>query len=77
IEKNKEVGGFAGYYKFLKEVLVEYRKITWPDRHQIVKETWSVLVLVTFITFLVLGYDFVLGKVFGYVEHLAKIYVGS
>ncbi|MGD9681534.1 MAG: preprotein translocase subunit SecE [Candidatus Obscuribacterales bacterium] len=75
--KTREAGGFAGYHQFLREVLIEYRKITWPDRQQITKETWSVLVLVTFITFLVLGYDFALGKIFAYVEHLSRIYAGG
>jgi len=60
--------------KFLKEVQHEGRKITWPDRRQVVQETWTVLVLVTFITFLVLGYDFVLGRfIFGPIEHISKM----
>jgi len=75
--KTREAGGFAGYQQFLKEVYIEYRKITWPDRQQITKETMSVLVLVTFITFLVLGYDLALGKIFGYIEHLSRIYAGG
>src|SRR5690606_32344008 len=73
--KEKEPGAIAKAITFLKSVQHEYSKITWPDRKQIIQETLSVLVLVTFITFLVLGYDYVLGKwVFGPLEHYSKMH---
>lgn len=72
--KKEEKTGLASYIEFLKLTRIEYKKINWPDRRQIVQETWTVLVLVTFITFLVLGYDWVLGNlVFGPLEHWIKI----
>ncbi len=59
---------------FLNEVKNEARKITWPPRGQVAQETWSVIVLVTFITVMVLGFDYALGNwVFGPIEHFAKI----
>ena len=75
---NKQQGNFiTDFIKFLKEVRNEIKKITWPERGQVIKETWSVVVLVTLITFLVLGYDYVLGHfVFGPIEHWAKIHNG-
>ncbi len=75
---NKPQGNFiTDFIKFLKEVRNEIKKISWPERGQVFKETWSVVVLVTLITFLVLGYDYVLGHfVFGPIEHWAKIHNG-
>ena len=73
-EESKGLTGIAAYIEFLKQVRIEYRKITWPDRRQIIQETWTVLILVTFITLLVLGYDWVLGNiVFGPLEHWIKL----
>lgn len=71
-------GGLAGtikeYLEFLKLTRIEYKKINWPDRRQVIQETWTVLILVTFITLLVLGYDWVLGNlVFGPLEHWIKL----
>lgn len=75
---NKKQGNIVSdFARFLKEVRTEIKKISWPERGQVVKETWSVVVLVTLITFLVLGYDYVLGHfVFGPIEHWAKIHNG-
>lgn len=75
--KNQKSNAVADFIKFLKEVRVEVKKISWPERGQVIKETWSVVVLVTIITFLVLGYDYALGHfVFGPIEHWAKIHNG-
>ncbi len=61
--------------QFLREVAIEHRKISWPDRAQIVRETWSVLVLVASITIVVLFFDWVLQQaIFGPLEHLARLY---
>jgi preprotein translocase subunit SecE len=72
-EKQHSLIGGAG--QFLKEVAIEHRKITWPERKQVVRETWSVLVLVAAITLVVLGIDWVLGNViFGPIEHWARLH---
>lgn len=64
----------TGAVVFLKEVVKEAKKITWPPRSQVVQETTSVIVLVALITVMVLGFDYALGNwVFGPIEHLAKI----
>ncbi len=76
-DKNPKSNFIADSIKFLKDVKIEVKKISWPERGQVIKETWSVVVLVTIITFLVLGYDYVLGHfVFGPIEHWAKIHNG-
>ncbi len=38
--------------QFLNEVLLEFRKISWPERSQVIRETLSVLFLVALITLL-------------------------
>jgi preprotein translocase SecE subunit len=66
---------FTEAAQFLREVAIEHRKITWPERPQIIRETWSVLVLVACITVLVLAFDWVLGQaIFGPLEHFARLY---
>ncbi len=49
--------------QFLNETVVEFRKISWPTRTQVIKETWSVLVLVTALTLAVLAFDFAIARV--------------
>lgn len=73
-KKDDESKGLISDSKqFIKEVIIEFRKITWPDRPQVIKETWSVLFLVTAITLMVLGFDWFLGHaIFGPLEHFAK-----
>ncbi len=53
----------AELQQFLKETVVEFRKISWPTRTQVIKETWSVLVLVTVLTLAVLAFDFGIARV--------------
>jgi preprotein translocase SecE subunit len=66
------------FQQFLKEVLIEFKKISWPDRAQIFRETMSVLVLVTIITVLVLGFDAFLSKiVFGPIDQWVRTHLGA
>jgi len=78
-EEGSELGeSFKDVRQFLKEVAIEFRKITWPSRRQVVQETYSVLFLVTLITLMVLGFDWFLGKgVFGPLEHFARLQGGG
>lgn len=69
---------FTEAKEFFKEVVIEFRKISWPDRAQVIRETWSVLVLVAAITVLVLAFDWVLGNmVFGPLEHYIRLHGGG
>ncbi|OGI08962.1 MAG: preprotein translocase subunit SecE [Candidatus Melainabacteria bacterium RIFCSPLOWO2_02_FULL_35_15] len=49
--------------KFLREVRVEFVKITWPSREQVTREFFSVLLLV----FVIAGIIFLLDKVFEFI----------
>jgi preprotein translocase SecE subunit len=74
----KKGNAIAEARQFLKEVVFEFRKITWPERSQVLRETWSVLFLVAVITLMVLGFDWVLGNVvFGPLEHFARLHGGG
>jgi preprotein translocase SecE subunit len=64
--------------QFLKEVAIEFNKITWPGRAQVIQETYSVLFLVTVITLMVLSFDWFLGKaIFGPLEYWARLHGGG
>lgn len=76
--KGESTNTFTEVRQFLKEVWIEFNKISWPDRQQVIRETWSVLFLVTVITVMVLGFDWVLGHViFGPLEHWARMHGGG
>jgi preprotein translocase SecE subunit len=65
-------------FQFLKEVNIERRKISWPAREQVIRETYSVLFLVAVITGLVLGFDWLVGHfIFGPLEHWARLHGGG
>jgi preprotein translocase SecE subunit len=49
---------------FLQEVWIEFKKVTWPTRDQVFRETCSVLVLVAMLTIMVLAFDWVLAHAF-------------
>lgn len=64
--------------QFLKGVLIEFSKISWPSRGQVIQETTTVLCLVTIITVMVLAFDWFLGHaVFGPIEHWARLHGGG
>lgn len=68
----------AHFIQFLKEVNIEARKITWPERSLVLRETWGVIVLVAVLTLLVLGFDWSVGHfVFQPLEHWARILGGG
>jgi preprotein translocase subunit SecE len=73
-----EPKGIAQALQFIREVLVEFRKVTWPDRRQVFRETWSVLFLVAAITLMVLGFDWLLSHlVFNPIESWARMHGGG
>lgn len=77
-KEQKKGNALTELRQFLFEVFVEFRKITWPSREQVFKETLSVLFLVAVITLMVLGFDWVLGNVvFGPLEHFARLHGGG
>jgi preprotein translocase SecE subunit len=69
---------FIDFLQYLREVQIEFRKISWPESGEVIRATYSVLFLVAVITLLVLGFDFALGKVFfGPLEHWARMLGGG
>lgn len=78
VKAEKKGNPIAEFQQFVHEVLIEFRKISWPEFSQVVRETWSVLFLVAVITLMVLGFDWVLGNiVFGPLEHFARVHGGG
>ena len=63
--KKDEAGGIGKSLReakqFLREVKVEFTKITWPDRASVIRDTQMVLILVTAITLMVLAFDWTVG----------------
>ena len=57
-KQQTEKSGFAALVQFVSESMAEARKVTWPDRQQVIKETISVIILVALITACVLAFDF-------------------
>lgn len=77
IDSNLQAG-IGTARQFLKEVAVEFNKITWPGRTQVIQETYSVLFLVTIITLMVLAFDWFLGRaIFGPLEYWARLHGGG
>jgi preprotein translocase subunit SecE len=69
------VQSFVDATQFLNEVRAEARKISWPERSQVLRETMSVLFLVALITVFVWLFDIFLGKfIFAPVEHWGHLY---
>lgn len=77
-KKETPAGGLRDVLTFFKEVLAEFKKISWPGSKEVVQATWSVLALVAIITLLVLGFDWLLGHAFfSPLEHWARLHGGG
>lgn len=62
-KQQTQATGLAALIQFIGEALIELKKINWPDRQQVIKETLSVIVLVAIITACVLAFDYGIAKV--------------
>ena len=49
--------------EFVKEVLAEFRKVTWPNRQELVNSTVVVIVVTVVVAFFLGGVDIVLARV--------------
>ena len=47
---------------FIRQVMVELRRVVWPTRKQVSTYTGVVLVFVTVLSLIVAAFDFVFGK---------------
>lgn len=69
---------WSALLQFVKEVIIEFKKVSWPERSQIIKETWSVLFLVAVITVTVLAFDWALSHaIFMPLEQWARLHGGG
>ena len=50
-------GAWASTMRFCREVVDEMRKVTWPDRPQIVQSTWVILAFVVLVGFIIFVMD--------------------
>jgi preprotein translocase subunit SecE len=49
--------------EFVREVLAEFRKVTWPNRQELVNSTVVVIVVTVVLAFFLGGVDIVLARV--------------
>ena len=49
--------------EFVREVLAEFRKVTWPSRQEIINSTVVVIVVTVVLAFFLGGVDIVLARV--------------
>jgi len=50
-------GGVAATKRFIHEVVEEMRKVTWPDRPQVVQSTWVILIFVLIVSAIIFVMD--------------------
>ena len=59
----KKSGGIFGRIgRFVREVISELRKVIWPTRHELLTYTAVVVVFLTIMTAIVVGFDFLYAK---------------
>ena len=57
------MGFVARIQEFVREVLAEFRKVTWPSRSELVNSTVVVIVVTVVLAFFLGGVDIVLARV--------------
>ncbi|HEY9777336.1 MAG TPA: preprotein translocase subunit SecE [Planktothrix sp.] len=66
------------FIQFMGEVVIEFKKVTWPTKDEVFRETMSVLVLVALLTVMVLAFDWVVATgFFQPVENWARMHGGG
>ncbi len=65
-EKNKK-GFVAGIKDGFKDIIIEYKKISWPKRDLLIKQTGSVIAFSFLIGSVVLVYDLVYNFLFSFI----------
>ena len=50
----------------MEESVSELRKVTWPNRDDVVKSTWVVMICVLIASFILAGFDLMWGKLIGF-----------
>lgn len=65
-EAQKETTKQISIAQFLKEVRIEFTKISWPSKEQAIREFFAVLVLVSILT----GIIFLIDKILGVITNI-------
>lgn len=52
--------------KFVSEVIVELKKVSWPTKTELLESTWIVLISTAVLGIFIGTTDFVLSKLIGY-----------
>jgi preprotein translocase subunit SecE len=55
-------GFFARIALFVRQVIVELKRVIWPTRKELATYTWVVIVFVTVLTLIVFALDLLFGK---------------
>lgn len=63
-EAKKKGNIFSKLGRFFKEVRIELKKVTWPTKDQLIKNTVVVLVFIAVTALLVFGFDFLFQTLF-------------
>lgn len=64
---------FARLKRFLREVRLEFDKVSWPSRGETVSLTALVLIMIIALTAVVLFYDFVFVQIITYVTKHVRL----
>ena len=56
---------FAKIQKFVGEVVVELKKVSWSTRRELIDATWIVIISTVLLGLFIGGTDFVLSKILG------------
>ncbi|WP_026817691.1 preprotein translocase subunit SecE [Arenimonas composti] len=51
-----------GVREFFSESMFELRKVVWPTRQEAMRTTWVILVVVTIVSLLLAGFDFIIAE---------------
>ena len=57
------VNFLARAQEFVKEVMVEFRKVTWPSRQELINSTAVVIVVTVVLAFFLGGVDIALARI--------------
>jgi preprotein translocase subunit SecE len=57
------VGFLTRAQEFVREVMIEFRKVTWPSRQELVNSTVVVIVVTVVLAFFLGGVDIALARV--------------
>ncbi|MCQ2436536.1 MAG: preprotein translocase subunit SecE [Clostridia bacterium] len=70
--KTGKVSVFTKIGKFFKDFISEFKKLVWPTKEQLMKNTAVVMVSIVVIGLVLAGIDFGLSKGFGALKELVK-----